>query len=663
MSKNNLTEIKGLYNEKVKDNQFSKNDKSDLLTFYKKLNDKNKINFKEFISKKTTTLKYSNNEYIEFLELIENSVSNLKVETKKNNIKWGFNEIKETVSENNEAMKEFMETIWEYIEYQLDSSFSGPQKDKIKLVLTYSLVKKIENFNPTTNVITWIFSKLKKSVKWILVKNTEEVKNIKSEFSKSFHVLWIEEFWEEFNKKIEKINTAKINETKNNKNSFSKLWEIWKIISEKGKNIFEWKAEDTILENMKTDISKFWKKLKWFRWTWDKFLKNLDEQEVAWINLWESFRSFISEGIKEWWFMWMVLWFISKLFFGSKEFSESNEKSKKSTENLKKYINTNKKDWVLKKLNFYESDVSRLENKSLGKFYKFLDWKKIDYTKDNFWENLFSEKDNSEGKDLKLIKWILAEKLSNEKAYWDSTIKLIEILNSTHDIFIKKENKNNINKIEKNQKRIAYLKSKQEWTKEEDVKKPETEKTEIKKTEVSKTKKEDTTKVATEKTKVKTDKKSKPEEVKTEEVKNEEVKNELTKEEEVAELKKLEEETNKLYFENSINNLSIPWYIINPENWERLEIKIDWENIKLWDKNYKISIIADIPLKWKTEKFKKVEFIDWNIILNWNKENPVNKNQIKELIIKLLNWEEFNYKWIKKWMINVEYELNIKKEN
>ncbi|MDQ7021938.1 MAG: hypothetical protein Q9M97_00110 [Candidatus Gracilibacteria bacterium] len=383
----------------------------------------------------------------------------------------------------------------------------------------------------------------------------------------------------------------------------------------------------------------------------------MDDTNVLGINIGESLRGFISETIKEGGIMGTLLSILAKLFFGSNFLENIDNKKGKATENLKKFIKKADKGIFN---SFEEKNVENLKPKNLEKFYKFLDGKKIDYSKSDFWEKLTTGK--VDGELLKIYNLLTDNGkvkgiLTGDELKGNKVQNFAKKLNGIPDIFEKKEieeNDNEITKLKNERDKLdkkTEVKAKTNSTKQE-VETPAI----ITKSEIVTASVMATT-VAPEKIIEKKPITNKTE-VKVIAEKETVEKNKLIEKEKQKKKDKLNKKIIKLEFEQSINKLTIPGTISHPKTGEKLNIKIEGKNIKLGKDIYGISIIA-----MGKENFEKIEFIDGNIILNGNEKNPINKNQIKELIIKLLNGEEFNYSGKTKVLFSeIDYKLNIKKK-
>jgi hypothetical protein len=78
---------------------------------------------------------------------------------------------------------------------------------------------------------------------------------------------------------------------------------------------------------------------------------------------------------------------ILSLIFGKEFLDEKNNKSFKSTKNLAKF---SKNDKFPLKDNIKPEELSKLDQKKLEKFYKYMESKNIDYSSETFWQELLT---------------------------------------------------------------------------------------------------------------------------------------------------------------------------------------------------------------------------------------------------------------------------------
>ncbi len=557
---------------------------------------------------------------------VAKNLKQLKQDVEKNDKnKWDFEKLKENFK-NNEAMKDLLDIFWDYVDFWLDKSFSKQEKETIKLALFWEIEQKFLNY-----LVIWQITE--QDVEWLKtltenLKNTENASDInlpklmddyKNEFEKLKDKLWKLWFWnilQGIDQKIKKLNKEKKNSTEID--SIDQVF--WLIWSEKEWNL----SKEQIIKNSKNLA----KKLKEVRNLWTNIKKSIEK-----IPFWETIISWFRNIAKES----PLLWFLFSLFFWKDFLNEKLDKQKKSLENLKKYA---KKDKFMKN-HFGDNQIKNLSLKKLEKFYKYLDSKNIDYSKENFWKEIFTWE--TKDKKIKQIYDLLKNKdwkILTSKDDWED---LIEKLNSLEELEIKKEQEEKENKlnqinqqIDKNNKDLNKLK---EAT------------TQVNK-EIQQAK-EQATNANNETKKIKAQQK-------LQEAKQKKAKLIEEAKKRVEQAKKLEaikkEQQQEKDFIASVNNIkSLPAEI--NYKWENLQLNIDNNEIVLWEDKYKISIQTKFG-----EQFKKIEFKNWQFILNWNTDNPITKSQVVKLIKDLKDKWQFTYSWVvKKFWMDINYTLTISK--
>jgi len=357
--------------EKAKKEWLSNDEQKTLKTLFDKLPKTEK----RIVINKYANLK--NQPEKSFFEWLKNQLQGLREDIEKPMLKWGFEEIKESFK-NSEISKEFFELIESYIDLKLDKSFKKEQKDKIKLALLWE----IESWFNLSTITEWFLNKVLKPLKAQIDKlksgdfddatNTKDIPwmdKITDDMTEMFEDFWLDLKVKELNEKIEKINDEKDS------------WEITDLKSVL--NIINPdNAQSINFDTIKTKTEK----IVWVLDSWRKVTDNIQsglKKLPFW--LWDMITKWIRNTIKEGEILWMILWF----FFWKEFMDESWEKQTESIKNLQKY--SKDKDFVLKE-NIKSDDLKDLKPEKLKDFYEYLDNKKIDYSKETFWQDLLTWK-------------------------------------------------------------------------------------------------------------------------------------------------------------------------------------------------------------------------------------------------------------------------------
>jgi len=615
----------------------------------------------------------------------------------------GFDQLEKDF-ENKEATKDFLEVTGSYIESSLVWDFSSAEKDNIKLIMIWEIQKKIN----TSSIFSWITNKILEPMKkalesfnnkdkslWDKTKDAwTELKKVQSAFSDIFKDLWLEWEVKKIEAKIKDINTEK----KAKKTKFKDLSSVVKTL--KITNL-KWKTNERIFNTIKKETSILSKRLEWLRGSWTEIAKAI---EKTWF--WEQINWFL-KGLAEWeWFFAMIMKFILWALFWKDFLNWNNDAMKKSTKNLTKTILENKKVvWG----SIDEEKLKKMDPKKLEKCYKFLDWKKIDYSWEDFWEKILTWKGTKKGDEISKLHNILLED-------WKTTI--LENWQDLDDLLVKLNWLGDVLNKQESEKAKKDLKTNKQSTEKATTALSQVSWLSLSASAVSKDK-DTTVEVVT----------NVDDTANTVEVKDTTVEVVPTTEEELiedlSEMKVMKFFSEK-YEENIYKDLKL-WEItvadfrkiliekyndprykdafnwidtveklinssseisnkittisngINFENsvlgfsklgdeieykWKKIVLNIEWNNIVLGKDKYKVSIMAETY--W--ERFKKIEFIDWNFVLNNDKKwswTIITKDQIKELIPKLIVSGKFDLKWVeeKAWLLwwDVPYILTISK--
>jgi len=532
--------------------------------------------------------------------------------------------------EDNEIMKDFLDLVWSYIDAKLDWNFTDVEKDNVKLVMLWEIQSKLKISSAIDSIVSDLITPIRDLLhEWKLIKKddkkagektsekeekTTEISEVLEKFSnvcKSFGLEWE---LKKIDIKIEQINKEK----KDNKKEFKFLNDVFYTVN------WENKDDEQIFNDIKKQTEDLAIKINTWKEFWNYVADWVDKLPF---NLWKHFKDFL-RGIAE---KFPIFWMFFSIIFWKEFLSESADKNKKATENLKKYAKND--DFPLKNYIKWE-DLEKLENDKLKEFYEFMDSKEIDVSKDNFWKELLTwNTKNEEIKNLNVLlkneNWNILEKNEN----LDTLVSKLNWLNKVYENAEQKKVAEQQAQVESDSKKAKEAQAQADVAiqqaqadKENKIKKAKAEgKTwdDLKAVEAE-----------AEAERVAAEKKAKEDKVKAQ------------KAEEIARKKQ-----QKIDFNNSILGIDkIPAVI--KYKWEDLKLDIDNNNIILWENRYRISIMAI-----NMEQFKKIEFKNGSFILNWDNDKKIEKSQIKDLSVKLLKWENFEYKWKTKWWIS--YTLKI----
>lgn len=395
-----------------------------------------------------------------FFDSLRKQMDELKWEIESSkNVEW-LSSLKEKFK-NNEAMKEFIDIVWSYIDLKLDSSFSPIEKEVIKLTIFWEIQKLIDINKIWNLVIDKLFSPLKK-----LLSVFSNSKKSQEKSSKNYSLM---------DNKSEGINSQSFSEIKEEFDSISiNFWvnSISEIIDEKVEklNYQKWKKKFETIDSVLsiTSPDDIWKITK------ESIIK--DAQKIAitlekWAKLWND----IKWGLNKlpfwlwediiWWFKDIaksspILWFILWLFLGKDFLSEESTSNSKSLKNLESF--SSKQEFPLKWIIDTE-DIKDLDPSKLEIFFDFI-WSKewINPNSDTFWEELLTWKTkNSEIKKIyKLLTkdWKINNILSWDELKWDVLNNFIDKLNSLSNLEETKTKKS----LDKDYKNAESLEEKQE---------------------------------------------------------------------------------------------------------------------------------------------------------------------------------------------------------
>ena len=516
-----------------------------------------------------------------FFEWLKKQLGELKKDVERQNrLKGGFDELRKDF-EKNEWLKQIFDLFNAYVETKLDKSFTPSQKDQIKLALFWVVEKKL---NPAWLVEVTI-QKYIKPLQDLIARfnskeeNEAEVKKedfgkLSKSFDETFEKLGISGLASFVDDKIDKINKKK-------STSFDS---VIVIIDPKNK----WKITK---ETIKKDTEKLAKQLESWKQSWEQIKKSLKKLPM-WIG--ETIMGFLRDIAKKY----PILWFIFSLFFGADFLSEASEEKEKSMQGLIKLKKENPE--ILKNIDIKE--LQKLDPKKLEKFYKYLDSKDIDYSKDSFWEELLTWKT----KDKKILEvyellknkdWKILEKTEKLEDLVKKLNSLEELETAREAQKVKEHNK----KVEEQQKQIQAQVQKQKQAQAVLVAVAS-----------AKTKEERETIIKENKVVIK-EAWIKPEEVQ-EPAKVEAVIKKVETEVQQAETQVQELEAKK---EKTFEEYLKEWKI---KLWDKLEsISVDEQNhiLQIGENKYKVEIKA-----YWVDFLEQISFKDWiiAIVANWTKK-------------------------------------------
>ena len=485
-----------------------------------------------------------------------------EIENKNKNKPHSIEDLK--ITEKDKPLKDIINWFNMYFESELkDLWLNKNQKDNIKLVLISEIMDKL-NWNKEINISKSLQKLISKIPDFLKAKKSEE-NSESSKIKKFLDWLWLSNIKKSIDLKIAEIKKEKNKESFNKLDwSFKKLWLKEKNFSDIQEQLNQANKNSIKVSEALDTIQDWAKKL----WIWNILKDILKYLSKSFPFLAAIFGSFLDQS-ENW---------------------ENSEKTKKSNLHLVELLKNEEKS-PLKKIekNWNFKNKEKLNPEKLKKFYKYLDSKWIDYSKENFWEEFLSWK----SKDTKIIKLhnlfnsTQDNKWTQFKYIWLE--KFIETLNNLPERENKINNKKEKEELEKTNKKvnseITKLKEKINST--------------------------------------------------TNKVEKEKIKKQI----------KIKESEKKLSFEEYLKQ----WKIVI--NW-KLE-NISSENnkmIKIWNKNYKIEINWTWFWAIAWNLFEWISMNNWNLTIkaNWKivtysieKAKPL----IKELIAnnwinnKKINWK------------------------
>lgn len=577
--------------EEAKEDWLSSEEEAKLKDLFGKLS----IDKKEEYLNKISDLNSSLDEGIKsFLKTLEQDIKTLKQDIELNDLKWGFEELKSGF-EQNEATKEAISIIEQYIDFKLDDSFNPKQKDAIKLALLWEIISWFNVSTALNDLMNRVINPLKKMLESFngskkdgkKPEDTKEFSDIQKSMKWMFKNFGFDLKLEKLDKKIDKINSTKQD------NSITDLKSVLTIIN-------PGEASNISFDTIKTEATKIAETLWKWRNTWNDIEKALDKLpfDLGWI-----IKNWIQWAIEKGWFFWIILW----LLFGKDFLDKAWDKRKKSVNNLKEFSKDS--DFPLKDNIKYE-DLKDLDPKKLEKFYKFIDSKKkVNSSSDTFWKELLTwTTDNEEIKNIyKLLKG------SDWKILWENE--------KLEDLITKLNNLNDLESDKKIKSKLVELSS------------------ELSTIEVQIKEREKKVKKLNEKENL------------TEEEKEERgaLEEKIEKEED----KKVEIEKKQTELNKTFEELLKKWRIKVWSEVKNISINENTHNLKIWSTSYKVTIDSWVNAFWNWislwDKLETISFQDGYLTISvWDKEEVFNagelKNILKELILngsfsKNIPWE------------------------
>jgi len=603
----------------------------------------------ENLDKVRTELKEINWDKKELSEQAKIDLKSLLSSIEKNDVptnKESFSWLKEDLSKNDQVMNKIFSISDIYFNEKLKwYNLSDKEKENVKLVLWDNLLHGIDFEWWTWIVIKWINSKLGELLNWSEKKDWKEEKNVTDILN----------------------NLSKIydNLTKNANSSESNIlfttfdWLIWYNFENIKKAKDSWITFDTL---EKASISINWDTV-WNK-TFDQIKKDTVEKakSLDWLkNVWETINWLFGKLPEGWWdkikdFLkqisqqYPILWFIIWLFFNL-ESGWWDKKYKDSLLWLSSLVEKPDSNKDLKKLKI--EDLKALDPKNLEKFFKYLDWKDIDYTSEDFWKWLLTwdtknEKVKEVSEYLKGNEWNVIEWNDN---YVENLVKKLNNISDLENKYklkkdeeelskIEKENGNNNVAAQKDEQSVVPKDGKQKETSVQWNDTGNSQWAEVAQTEPILDKGD----VKHEEVPTKGGKTGdlqwsiagKNEEIKPVDAwKTVEHKNEMTPEQLARK--------NFLEFRKSVRILpEIPWRI--EYNWKTVEVKIaNWKELILWDSKYKLSITKVLPIVWSKDVYKWINMKNWvfEVIHSfWKKE--ISKEQLITVLSNLLDNKNYS---------------------
>ncbi len=320
---------------------------------------------------------WSNENFTNSPENSPNEIENLNTITSFDELAWSF--------ENNESMSSFLDLIWDYIDLKLyKNNFSKKEISNIKL----SILSEIQNSLNLSSIISSFTEKLIKPLKQLLADlelenqtnqenaiepNLWKLNEIRAGFQNVFSWIGLDLKMNQIDQKIEKLNKEKAD---NPQTKFDTLVSVFTSINWDTQG----RSEQEIFNSIKSEAQALAQKMSSARNIWEDLLSSIDKLP-DWV--WKTFIGFIESLLSSF----PILWFIFKAIFWNEFLNDSNDKRQKANKNLLDFYST--ENSPLKETKIKQEDLTNLNPKTLKTFYDFL-WQqdiKIDYSREDFWEN------------------------------------------------------------------------------------------------------------------------------------------------------------------------------------------------------------------------------------------------------------------------------------
>ena len=275
--------------------------------------------------------------------------------------------------------------------------FNNKEIDAIKLVLFSKLQDNLSWTSPIWMLMKWVSSKFESFIQNVIPSSKNENWDDKDNFD------WLMAMMESISEGVYKTDSSDwINpiealstlidpsiellieeKTKNWSNiDFSSTSIILTTLSGEWEEDFSIKSNKIIFEDIKQESIELAKTLKE---GWDTIKKWFDIIDKLPLNLWSTVKDFLKNMIKDF----PILWFVLGLFLWQDVlnwFMDWSDNKKQSA--INNLVNYSKESSSLTE---WKSEIFKdMKQETLKQFFKVMDEKKIDYTKENFWEELFT---------------------------------------------------------------------------------------------------------------------------------------------------------------------------------------------------------------------------------------------------------------------------------
>lgn len=538
-----------------------------------------------------------------------------------------FNELKDKLSSQSEIISKLFIISDKYFDTKLGEIWiNWDEKENVKLVLWDKLLQNLdidEAMRSITLAIKWKVTSLFKIWEW----EDKEKPSDENNADNIVQILeWLDWVINELETGKEDTKTSKLywsidllmwdsflnlEESKDNQGAFDSVEQISSIIEwGESKRTFDDIKNATLakIEKIK-DVEKAWVTVK-------GLLSMLSPEEQG------KIADYLKEIAEEY----PILGIIMSLFLGNGllEWNENTDnKGQKSINNLLKLVNENKDtDNDISKLD--KEKLSSLKPEELKEFFLYLDKKKIDYTGENFWKEVLNwESKNKEINNVHNILsgfWVIIE---NE--WEDITTNFIKKLNNVEELeerlinYEAKSTKEAAEELEKEQEADTLEETKLEASLEDNT-----------------ITNEKAAKISAELVIIKQKKEARAPKI----IEADQAATEAQETQDLAVTEKQQAEELK---ESILAIKSLPTDITY--KWENINLALEGNNIVLWEKSFKIVIIADSI--FAGDVFRWVDFKDWNLQIEYKSGlastdiQEIDKNLTLEAIKSLLTSESY----------------------